>query len=698
MAETAFERFQRSRRTAEELPDYTSPAEGEEGSVLAGALGFAANVLIPGRSIVDRQRRLQEENPDYEPSGITRTAMGLTKGMTFNSVGLMDGVINAGQNALAGEDINLREEVGQSQEFVKENSNLGGEVVGSMIGAPAVAGVAAAQGLTKLPMLGRLLQSGGVKGVAARATGAAALAGADSAAYTALGGGTAEEVWADAQLGALVGGAASPLLGELLPSVLRKIGTVAGYGGDREAAQSLVNGIRRAYGDVDGVTDLLDTTGRAVTLDIDNIMARAANLPADSRLIDIIPDAMYQQLRQGTRGDKDMYDASRQLIKYLENRELAGLPRFRDAVEETFGRQGVRSMDAVRADAREATAALVPEYNRVLDDAQNAGVTFRSDDVRELIKAAFGRDTLPPVTARARDHVLAMVGEEGIEYTPRQLLTIRKDLDSVMYSGRLPDLGGGYTSSTIAADLRKSGLDDARVAIRNLLTENVEGLGDLDAQFADEITSELAHNAGYKLFRGRGATEDSFDIFQASVRTRSPRELQMFVEGTKQAIFEDLDKLASPRAVRNYVHNNQPKFDALASVVGDDAVEMFIQNIDNFAREAKLGTMLPDTPPADLAYGRNIPQKLTDSLVIAAGPTRYGSNPSMFGALRRSVPQGVGSVPDRAVQQSLSALAAAPDPRAVMGQANQQIQGILPQLEKINPQIAAMIAAGNSEQ
>lgn len=668
----------------------TSPNQGEVGGV-RGFLGEAAQSLVPFGDYRETTDMLREGG--QESNLASRTLTGFAQGLSFGAIPTLNAFGEEVKARIQGnDDMTFRERQQASRETLRENSNLGGEIAGALAGGPRVIAKGLETGVKKLPVLGELLLTRGVKGALARGATASVVAGAETAAYSMAEGKDLDDAAMDGLIGMGMGGAfqvGADMFGAGIKAL--NLPGRLGFGTDEEAARAIVNNLRTHYGD-----DFIRNMYGEEMLDVDSIV-RSMNA-ADEALIDTFPTALAADVKQLQKGSNNqrIYEASKPILDHLRNRQLSARPDFQSAVSGVINSPDVRTLDGVIAMAKEVTGDLTSAYDDALKPSSldprfvfpsGKAKPVKVSDIHAVIDRAFRSGGKVPEVAAVRDHLKALIGPADGTLTPRQLLTVRKSLDNYLFSGKLPQIGDFPDRPSISKEIMTQFAMPARMGVKQQLYKVAPKLGELDAKFADEVQLKQAFEAGLDLFSGKGANPDSYALFR-SATDRTPMQVASFVEGVKRAMVDELDGKTA-RQVQNYLERNAEKFRFAEEVLGRDAVSQIKQNAEIYASREAVGRLLKSEGPPALEIDQSILPSITDAGILGSGFTKYGSTPAAQGAFRRLVQsfglEGPGGNVGRAA--AFSNLAAAPTEQAA-NQVNEELMRNLPSLMRGLPGFA----------
>jgi hypothetical protein len=682
----------------------SSPNQGEEPSWMETARSAvrqaAGGVLFPPGRLAKTVLDYAEKN---DVGLVGRTGIGAMQGASMGGLARLASAGETIDQALQGNFLSGEERAANRERYrdvVEENSNLGGELAGAILSGGAVFRGAAKAAEAGVPRLFNYLN----RTLAGRSAATAGMSALEAAAYTLNEGGSLD----DAQISAVYGagfGVAGTAVGHLIGPVFAKMQATFGLKPDRTTATEILDGIRRSVGD-----DALRVGPRGEQLiDETYILNQAARFGDDATLIDIVPDAVVNQVHKLlTSNNPKVYDASIPLVRMLQNRQQAAQPEFRQAIRQIIDTDNYRTHAQVLADTKEAMSQISAVYDDVLNRATNNGVTFRADDMLKIVDRAFAANTTPPVT-QVRDHLKALIGSPTVtvgsgrnakqvprELSPREAHSIREAFDNAIYSGQINAIGNRQTISSLENSTRTQYMQPARDGIKQMLHLRIPGMAEADAAFSTEAVNRAAYEAGERLFRLSTPDRAAFEIF-VNDANKTPMQLEHFLEGVKMSLFRKLEGKNSPRAIQNVLDENRSAFDALAVVLEPQQIEALRTAISRYAAAVNTGNMIKP-PPAPYDPDKSVLGSLTDAFLIAAGLTGAASRAGMYGGVRRTAtgqlqPPGSQSRPE-AISNALSA----PAGDAVMN-INRELSNALPTLMRYYPNFVGAYAgaAANME-
>jgi hypothetical protein len=667
-----------------------SPQEGEGRADGAGPVrGFLGDVveqLGPYGKLDDMISARQGREAGAQRT-IENTMTGIDKGLSFGLAGTLNAATDTLADKVRGVDgPSFSERRAQSNQLVNENSNLGGEFFGALAGGPRAVLNAAEEGIKKLPVLGQLLQSRGAGGMLTR-TGAAATVGSTEAAlYTLAEGGTLDEAGTSALYGAAFGGILQPTA-EGIGAFAKLIKPAFGLGADVKTGEDLVELFGAAYGE-DFVTKLFGQNA----FDADAIAARMQELGReDATLLEVFPDALAKTVRtMSGASHMKVARATRELMDYQQNLQNLALPEFQQSIGAALGSPDVRSLTQIENQGRQLRSELEPQYDAALANTRELpsgrvtgvptsrieGVMSRAFPNREYgaEEAVYNRlrSMIPSRTVDARGR--------RIDFTPQQLLTLRKQLDGVIYNGRFGDVGTMDGGSSIDQEIVRNNLRPVRDAVRDMLYEIAPDVKVLDAQYGTEIGLRHAFEAGV----GAAKSSSGSDLYDTFIMTsdRSPPEIAAFIEGVKSRILDDLEVKASPLQVRSYMQRAemQGRLDLIRHVVGPDAVQELVAATERLSVMRQIGRGVDTEMPSVFSEQSTGLGNLGDWMLMGGAASNVLSTAIGAGAGRRQIAQlGQGGTGPAAQAGVLSNLMQMPATQAA-GAVNDRLQADVPAL------------------
>jgi hypothetical protein len=577
-----------------------SPQEGEDRGWRA-ELGEGIGRGMPFGGIGERL----EENPARGMGD--RTTLGAAKGASFGLMGTIGAMgEEVGEFVGGTNDMSFADRLERNNNAINENSNLGGEMVGAIAGLPRMAVTAAEEGLKRLPMLGQLLMTRGLKGVGAR-TGAAGTVGATEAVVYGLAeGGTLDEAGADALYGALFGGVLQPTA-EGVIGLSRLLGPVFGNASDLRSSEDLVQLMQTAYGD-----EFTERLFGNNLFDADAIADRMAELGRDdATLTELFPDALIQQVRSLTSSkNQAVAAATRGLSNHVDNMERRAMPEMQERLATVLGGD-VRTLRQIENEGRVARQELQPEYDAALDNTAR----LPSGRVRSLTTSGVNARMLSGLpedlygTNRALERRMNSLMKPATnprgmptQMTSRELLQLRQELDGVIYSGRFDAAGDMDSVLPVNKAAIRNIIQPMREKVNEMLHEFVPDIQRLDNLYGDEIVNRHAFEAGVEAMRVRDGT-DLLDRFVMSAQ-RTPAQMANFAEGVKARMIEDMQGKTATQ-VQNYMARatGQGKMELISQILGPDVTMELLQQAQRLSVVRDIAKGVTTQAPSNFSDG-----------------------------------------------------------------------------------------------
>jgi hypothetical protein len=683
--------------TARKAQRNNPPSEGKSfGQQLRTETGKAVANLIPFYPSYQAARMAEDEGVDTGVVG--RAATGAAKGASFGLLGTLGAMGEGVENFIGGGDDerSFGERRADANETVNNQSNLGGEIIGSLIGGPRAAFNAAEEGVKNIPALAKLLKQKGLLGMGTRAGVSGGLVGAETFAYSLAEGNDLGEAGYHAMFGAGLGAIGQPTA-EGVIGLFRALQPTVGAGTSRKVAQNIVDALEAKYG-----KEFVDTMMVENQLNVDAIAARMAAGTGNETLVEIFPQSLSATVNALSRDPRiGVTKAAKPLLTYFGNMQQAALPQFREVIGEAIGRAQVRNWDEIQRAAKQKRAELVPEYEAALKNVARTpsgkAVPVKVRDLRQAVNGAF-RNAKFPAELAVRDALLRQLPPEtrnrrANTVTPNQLLTFRKILDDVIYNQKFPS-AGEFDASSIDKGMLRDYVVPARAKIKDILYANVPDLKKLDQAYSDEIALRHAYEAGADAFKGTGGGATAkYETFMYST-DRSPAEVASFIEGVKSELMEGLMKRSSPTALQNFVKNNSAKFDLVEQVVGRDARQALEQQIDRYALVNQITRGVDDNAPSIYTGKDASTPAVADLLLMGGALGNQLSTAIGAGAARRQLAglgkRGVGA---KAEAETLADVLTQPADTAAR-MVNEELTRNLPALLRGNPAFAPVASGG----
>jgi len=664
----------------------SSPQEGE-----GGFRDKAAGVLESVLPFVGMPERLAE-NP--AEGMMERGMIGAAKGFTFAQMGNIGALGEELAARVRGnDDQTYGERRDRYNTAINENSNLGGEIVGSIAGAPRLAYNAADKAIRQLPRVGEMLLARGAAGLGARATATGAMGAAETAVYSLSEGKTLDAAGSDAIYGAIFG-AGGQLGAEGVGAVAKMLGRTFGTGADTRTSEGLVNLFRDSYGD----QFVTKTFGRD-TLDAPAIAA--AMQRSDETLTEVFPDALVNTVNKlsGTQNTK-VAAATRGMMNHFENLKNTALPDFQAAIGQALGSATVRTQQEVLNEGMALRETLQPLYTAALQNVARfpsgrvKGVKVR--DVRKELTAAF-RGASGGIPEAAQRRLLSLLpsdmrGKQPRQFTPKQLLELRQSLDGMIYKGEFPAAGQFDSTASIDRTVLRNYLTPARNRVKDMLYQVAPDLKDIDAKYSDEISLRHAYEAGISAFKAKDGSA-ALDTFVLK-KGRTPGEVANFIEGVKIQLIQDLEGKASAASVKNYFTTAaaKGKLKLIEQVAGPNAAAELQNQAARYAMVNQITKGVNNNMPSIFSEADRGLGGLTDAALAAGAAGNVLSKSLGFGAARRGLAQfgnrGTGAAAEAGVMSDL--LTAPADQAARM--VNENLMQSIPQSFRLLPGVAPLAA------
>lgn len=520
-----------------------------------------------------------EERDAAGQSGSTaeNTVTGIGKGVSFGLMGTIDAALDSTADRVAGYDTpSFSEQRQANNEMINDEANIGGEIIGALMGGPAALAKGASAAANAVPALGKLLFARGASGMAARAVQAGSIGAAEGALYTLAEGNNLDAAQSAALTGALFGGGAQPAMELIAPVGKYLMRNVLGRDADITMSAELRDAFTELYGDEFTAAAF---GGKNTPVLFDENAISEAMQRADDNLALIAPEVLRGTLREmSTTSDKKLAYASNAILRHMENMRNLARPEFQTAALNALQSAEVRSRGAVANEASALRQSIQPEYDAVLEPAIASGVTVPAGALRSLVQASFA-DAVGGVSEATRNRIMDMVpntklpGGNRPTYNARQLLELRQSLDSIMYSRRTvatPRYSGGESIDGVVLTRY---LGPMREALNDVLYMVAPDLKALDAQYSNSKRLEHAYEAGRAALAR--STEDSSAVYDSFVlgSTKSAADLGYFVEGVKAQLLENIGDGTSTR-ISNYLDRAEVRngLKLVEDVVGPEAV------------------------------------------------------------------------------------------------------------------------------
>jgi hypothetical protein len=615
-----------------------SPNRGEDagmgGKVREFAGKLAGRMLDPlGLSKIVDMVPTAEENDTWVGTA-ARTALGAAKGASFGALGTGLAVLDEVQGRLAGtDDLSFGERRGARNEEVDSKSNIGGEILGSIFGAPGKLILKADEIVKNAGKLGEIILSRNAIGLGSRATLAGSLGAGETFAYSLAEGNSVKEASKDAIFG-LAFGAAGQMGGEAIGALLKftDIGPRLGFKTDLEVAEAMVANLKATHGE----EYIIKKFGRSM-LDPARIAADMAN--PDTRIMEQFPTALLGNVKKALKSDNpEVYGEMVKLQNFLVNRANSARPEFKSVTSQVLGTPQVRSMDGVVLAGKELRESLIPMYNKALTPARlnpkyvypsGKAKPVKAEEIHKMIDSVFRNKNLPAIVEIKK----GLKSQVADTMSPSQLYDLRKKMDDIIYGGMIPKSAGYEGLSSLDKTIIKQNLLPLRRKIKAKLYDIAPDMKKLDDSYATDAAYMAAYEAGEKLLTGKRSSVESVQLFEAAT-DRSAGETAGFLEGMKRKLITDLEGKTAPQ-INKYFENNDEKMKILASLIGQDGVDTMKEAANHLALSATLAKAVARDAPANLDFDKKILPGLLNMTVAGSGATGYSSQAAGLGAMGR---------------------------------------------------------------
>lgn len=622
MAETLAEMAARRAAATEAA---TSPTQGEDtGGWRDTAGNIAENIISPLGPLLDKV-----EAGEMELGPITNFLIGGTKGAQFGGTGLMNALGETANNAISGRstDQTFRERWQADADQVDENGSFAGEIAGGV--ATAVGGPirAAAEGGKRLaaralPSIAERLATRSVGGTLGRASAEAAAAAGGGFTYSMLEGNEPSAAAKDAMFAAGFGGAGK-LTAETVGAILRATGVVSS---GEAAATNLINKMQRT----DRGAGMLTNEAGQYILDEKKIFD--AMMSQDDTLLGMFPDEMLKEFtRVVNSGDDNVQIALRPFRAHLDSLVKAAEPDFIQATEAALGNAPRRTpleFDMVVAADRKALQPLYDEaftyenINRlnVADLANPEGVITKVDghNIAEM-----ARDFLGPnlnASSDAREIMARLSARlDRRTFSPEELLTLRNDIDGLVFRGSMNSFEGFDALSSIDKGLVRNSLAPFREAYNEMLYGIAPKLRELDAAYSNSRAVENAYEAGSAITQGKNSQGFAYEVFMSNSASRTPNEQAAFAEGLRNELFNQLDN-ASPKQAADLLANRGLRQN-VTSVLGEEGLAQLETAAGRQLQTQALTDALAGNTPASGDGSSKFLQTILDAAIVTGAAT-----------------------------------------------------------------------------
>tara|TARA_R110002153_G_scaffold24259_5_gene77627 strand:- start:228 stop:2333 length:2106 start_codon:yes stop_codon:yes gene_type:complete len=623
MAETLAEMAARRAAATEAA---TSPTQGEDtGGWRDTAGNIAENIISPLGPLLDKV-----EAGEMELGPITNFLIGGTKGAQFGGTGLMNALGETANNAISGRstDQTFRERWQADADQVDENGSFAGEIAGGV--ATAVGGPirAAAEGGKRLaaralPSISERLATRSLGGTLGRASAEATAAAGGGFTYSMLEGNEPSAASKDAILAFGFGGAGK-LTAETLGALFRATGVVSA---GETAATDLINKMRRT----DRGAGMLTNEAGQYILDEQKVLD--AMMSPDDTLLEMFPDEMLKEFtRVVNSGDDNVQTALRPFRSYLDSVAKAADPQFRQATAEALGSEQLRNPNQFAVATQAARDELQPLYDEafsfeninpdMIADLSNPSGSVAKVDGHNIAEMA--RDFLDPLTNASSDagEVLRRLTKrfERRTFAPQELLTLRNEIDSLVFRGSMNSFDGFDALSSIDKGLVRNGLVPFREAYNEMLYGVAPKLRELDAAYSNSRAVENAYEAGSTLSQGKNSQGNAYDVFMATSASRTPNEQAAFAEGLRNELFNQLDN-ASPQQAADLLANRGLRQNVTA-VLGKEGLAQLETAVGRQLQAQELTDALAGRTPASGDGSSKFLQTILDAAIVTGAATK----------------------------------------------------------------------------
>jgi hypothetical protein len=544
---------------------------------------------VPGLSglfegIVDLPANL-EASP---AGGMQQQGIGAIKGASFGLLGTAAAGAKSIEDANMGrEQVPFGERRAAANEQVNANSGLVGEIAGSIAGAPRMV----VNGIEGIGALGNMLKTRGGLGVVARIGTAATVGGGEAFLYSLNEGKGLDEASKNAMFGAGGGGLLQGAAEAFRPALEGVVARAMGRNRDEAMGRKLVEELKNQYGE----KFVAQSFGMDM-FDVDAIIAHVG--ASDKTMLEAFPPAFSETVRSVSRagrkeGGSEIGQAIRPLMRSLENKFLSSLPTFQQGLSEVIGDPQARSLAEVQANGASMRKSAQPQYDTALNAARanQAGVSV--SNIRKTINDMFG-DTDLPANKQLRDRLLATVGNSyDADKNLRRLsaddmLSLRKDLDEMTYTGNAPSVPGFEGASSSTKEMLINYVGPLRDNLNRQLHEVVPGLKELDELYSTEARVRNAYAAGQQAFGAKEGNASLYDVFMQGAN-KTPADMASFANGVKAQLLQSIKK--APKSLQRFTSENADQIDLVRQVIGDDATENMLGQIERYAltREVSKG-------------------------------------------------------------------------------------------------------------
>jgi hypothetical protein len=644
------------------------------------------------------QGMIDAEDAGEPVSGAAGAAGSFERSSTFGLNTVANAGINQLGDLLSGDDRStFRDDFKKGNEVISENGSLWAELAGAISpGGIASTGVKGAEkGIAALsPKLGEYLTKRGLFPSLARGTAQTGIATVEGGLYSLGTGGDLDDITSAAITSGAFGGTMQ-LGADILGPVLKSLAT--GIGNRRPDTQA-ANLLIKRFQSLPDTAKFLKTENGEQVFDVDAMKAAMEN--SDASIVEMFPQAVVEDLKAHLANpNANVQVALRPLRDFVAARREAADPKFQEALSKAIGSPDVRTQEAMTMAARQTRQELQPQYDAALsidnlnpDFVMNgAAVNVSQKAIKKLIKESFTGMENSAKAMDVRDQLLGRV--IGKAYDPRQLLTLRTEIDDALFKGSIGRTANFSELSSIDKAVRMDALIPLREQFNVALHNIAPGLKELDATYSGEAAYSSAYEAGNSMFRSNRTSTDAFDLYQ-STPGRTPAQMAAFVEGSKSALLETLDG-KSPAQIDKYFSGPTDRLAKLSNILGTGGMDQLRQAAQQLSAQSQLVKALTKNIPAQGAPSGAM-AKAVDMLSLAAAPTGALGTTFLAGALKRQGGEAAGVSGGRGLTSAIadSALNTMPAD-ASAAKINEMLMADMPGLAKFLP---GMAAVGGSQQ
>tara|TARA_R110000850_G_scaffold267067_2_gene397910 strand:- start:16644 stop:18767 length:2124 start_codon:yes stop_codon:yes gene_type:complete len=645
-----------------------SPTQGEPASGWRNSLGnIVEGTISPLGPLLDKADR-----GETSIDGFANLLIGATKGGQFGGTGLINAIGETANNFISGveTDQTFRERWQADADQVNRHGSVAGEVIGSVasaFGGPVRAAADAGKRLAAnvvakpLPALAGTLASRSVAGTLGRASAEAAAAAGGGFAYSMLEGNEPSAASTDAMLAFGFGGAGK-LTAEIVGTLFRTIGVVPA---GEAAASDVISKLRRTD---HGAGFLTDESGQFI---LDERKIADAMIAGDETLLDIFPDNLLSEFtRVVNSGEDSVQIALRPFRSYLDSAAKAGTTEFKEVVDGVLSADQLRNPNQFTVASRESRRALQPQYDEALafeninKDMITAYGTAQRVDGTNLVRMA--QEYLGPSTnasSDAREVLKRLTARfERKQFTPAELLTLRNDIDTLVYRGSMNSFEGFEALSAVDKGLVRNALIPFRQSYNEMLYDIAPNLRGLDSAHASTHAMENAYEAGSQLFVGKNTQGNAWEAFMDGSQVRTVEEQAAFTEGLKNQLFFRLENATPAKAAKMLA--NRGLRQNITAVVGEDGLQQLEVAAALQLHRNDLGKALGGRTPAssgtptERAFRTILDAAVVGSTAVGLTGTGIGMSAGRRGLTGMSPSTGISQSAEQA--SSLAAMGSSP--------------------------------------